>query len=234
MVSRFTHLFAAGLLAFTTGCAGSYTLIRPKTIRTYTASPTTGPVSLDYQFDALRLTHRNKKYVKKENKFGYRVVAVKVTNNWDREVNFSRDLNLIYGDRPIMPVPATTAAHDLRQGVPIYLLYLLLNFQVGGTTDARTGNTTGGTFLPTGPFIAGGNMLVAGGANTNLRKEFEAYDLTNRVIKPGETVYGILSLRETAVAPIRVEPRMATPMPAGLPTPAPAGALPTAPTDAPH
>lgn len=163
--------------------------------------------------------------MKKENKFGYRVVAVRVTNNWDREVNFTRDLNLLYGERPIAIVPSAIAAHDLRQGVAIYLLYLLLNVQVGGTTDPRTGATTGGTFLPTGPFIAGGNMLVASGANTNLRKELAAYDLTNRVLKPGETVYGLLSLRETAVAPLRLEPRAGMAQP-GLPAPAPAGALP--------
>ncbi len=226
MTRRLTPLLAAGWLAFTTGCAGSYSLIRPTSINSYTPSASSGPVSLDYQFDALRLTHSNKKYVKKENKFGYRVVAVRVTNNWDREVNFTRDLNLLYGERPVSIVPSAIAAHDLRQGVAIYLLYLLLNVQVGGTTDPRTGATTGGTFLPTGPFIAGGNMLVASGANTNLRKELTAYDLTNRVLKPGETVYGILSLRETAVAPLRLEPRVGM-VQSGLPTPAPAGALPT-------
>jgi len=129
-------------------------------------------------------------------------------------------------------VAGTIAAHDLKQGVAIYLLYLLLNFNVGGTTDARTGATSGGTYLPTGPFIAGGNMLGAGLANGNLRKEFETFDLTNRTIKPGETVYGILSLRETAVAPMRLElrpgtestyvPATATAAPVVLPAPMPA------------
>lgn len=224
-----------GLLALTTGCAGSYTLIRPNSINTYTRSQSSGPVDLSYQFDALRLRRGNKKYVKKASKQGYQIVAVRVTNNWDREINFSRDLNLLYGDRPIAPTSSIAAAQDLKQGVPIYLLYLLLNINVGGTTNPQTSATTGGTFLPTGPFIAGGNMLVAGGANSNLRKEFGAYDLTNRNIKAGETVYGILPLRELSVAPLRVEMRAAPPQPAAaMPAPAPvappatppAGALP--------
>lgn len=231
MKQHFTTLCAAGLLACTTGCAGSYSLIQPKNIPSYTVSQSTGPVSLAYQFDALRLTGRNKKYVKKESKFGYRVVAVRLTNNWDREVNISRDLTLYCGDRSVTPVPGTIAARDLRQGVAIYLLYLLANVQIGGTIDARTGATTGSTFLPTGIFIAGGNMLVASGANGNLRKEFEAYDLTNRTLKPGETVYGILSLRETTVAPLRFEFHNNAPFPtpsaATLPTtPAPAAPAP--------
>lgn len=231
MTPQLTHRFAAGLLAFTTlttSCAGSYAPIRPTRIATYISSPASGPVDMGYQFDALRLGGSNKKYVKKEAKRGYHVAAIRVTNNWDRELNFSRDLVLQYGDRPIVPVPAAIAAQDMKQGVAIYLLYLLLNFNIGGTTDARTGATTGGTILPTGPFVAGGNMLGASIANTNMRKEFEAFDLTNRTIKPGETVYGIISVREMAVAPMRLVLRGDTP-----PPPAPAAALPAAPTSAP-
>jgi len=175
-----------------------------------------------YQFDVLRLRGGNKKYVKKEVKKGYHVAAVRLTNKGDREVNFSRDLTLMYGDRPITPIPGTIAAHDMKQGVAIYLLYILLNPRLGGTTDPRTGAITGGTLLPLGPFLAGGNMLGAGGANTNMRKEFAAYDLTNRTLKPGETVYGIVSLRETAVAPLRIEMR------ANTPPQMPAAALPAA------
>ncbi|WP_426061558.1 hypothetical protein [Hymenobacter sp. B1770] len=222
MNSRFTHVFATGLLALTTGCAGSYAPIRPERIATYISSPSSGPVEMAYQFDALRL-RGNKKYVKKEAKKGYHVAAVRVTNNWDREVNFSRDLTLMYGDRPITPIPGAIAAHDMKQGVAIYLLYLLLNPTVGATQDPLTGRMTGGTTLPIGPFIAGGNMLGASGANKNMRNDFASHDLTNRTLKPGETVYGILSLRESAVAPLRVEMRAATPPPAvALPAATPA------------
>lgn len=230
MTPRFIQIFGVSLLAFSTGCAGSYTAIRPDKIATYTSVPTSEPVVLAYQFDVLRLRGGNKKYIKKETKNGYHVTAVRVTNNSDREINFSHDLTLLYGDRPVMPVSSTIAAHDLRQGVAIYLLYTLLNLQVGGTRDIQTGVTTGGTFLPTGPFIAGGNMLGAAGANGNLRKEFEANDLTNRSIKPGETVYGIVSLRETSVSPIRVEMRTGLPAAAATPSATPA-AIPVA---APH
>lgn len=235
MNQRVNTFCAVGLLALATSCAGSYAPIRPKRFTSYLASPSSGPVSFAYQFDALRLGGPNKKYVKKEMKNGYHVLAVRVTNNWDREINFSRDLTLFYGDRPVTPVPATIAAHDLRQGVAIYLLYLLGNMQVGGTTDVRTGVTSGSTFLPTGLLLAGGNMLGAGTANSNLRKEFEAYDLTNRSIKPGETVYGIMSLREIAVAPLRVEFRASTPPTAPAATlPVPAETPTATPAPAPH
>ena len=239
MKPRFTPSFAVGLLALTTSCAGSYTAIQPSRIATYTSTPSTSPVELAYQFDALRQQGGNKKYIKKEAKNGYHVVAVRVTNKSDREINFSRDIDLLYGDRPVTPTPSIAAAHDLRQGVVIYLLYLLLNPRVGATTDPRTGALTGGTTLPLGPFIAGGNMLGASSANTNLRKEFAAHDLTNRNIKPGETVYGIMSMREISVAPMRAElrtgtmPAAALVAPAAAPTVAPTAAPTAAPTVAP-
>ena len=222
-----------GLLALATSCAGSYTPIRPDRIATYQASTTNAPVEFGYQFDALRLNGRNKKYLKHEAKKGYHVAAVRVTNRSGRELNFSRDLVLQYGDRPVTPVANAAAAQDLKQGVAIYLLYLLLNITITSSTStngyATSANTT---FLPTGPLIAGGNMLGASLANGNMRKEFETFDLTNRTIKPGETVYGILSLRETAVAPMRLElrpgaastyvPAVAPAAPVVLPTPMPA------------
>ncbi|HEX8507185.1 MAG TPA: hypothetical protein VF630_17610 [Hymenobacter sp.] len=237
---RFTHLCAAGLLAFTTGCAGSYTAIRPDKIATYTSSQSSGPVDVAYQFDAFRLNGRNKKYVKKEAKKGYHVVALRVTNNWDREVNFSRDLVLFYGDRAVTPTPSAIASQDMKQGVAIYLLYLLANVTITKTTVSSYGTINqSSSFIPTGPFIAGGNILGASSANSNMRKEFAARDLTNRNIKPGETVYGLLSFRETAVAPIRVEMRTATPPPppaAAMPAPsaAPAPAPQAAPAQAPR
>lgn len=220
MIARFTHRISAGLLALTaltTSCAGSYAPIRPQHIATFTSSPTVGPVDMGYQYDVLHLGGGNKKYVKKELKRGYHVAAVRVTNNWDREVNFSRDLVLQSGERAAIPVMSSVAAHDLNQGAAIYLLYALLNVQVGGTRDVQTGTTSGGTFIPTGPFIALGNILGASIANGNMHKEFEAFDLSNRTIKPGETVYGLITMRE--VAPLRLVLRTDAPPAAPASTP---------------
>jgi len=228
MQKTITRSLLAGVLLTATSCAGSYTALRPDRVPYQMAVATTGPVEFTYQYDALiQHGHRNKKYVKKETKYGYQIVDVRITNHTSQELNFSRDLTLFYGDRPISPVPAMQAAHDLRQGVLIYLLYIPANVTIGGTIDPITGQTRGGSFLPTGPIIAAGNIVGASSANSNLRREFEQYDLTNRVIKPGETVYGIVSLRETNVAPLRLEMRapiatQTVPPASALPTPIPA------------
>lgn len=226
MRKTFTRL--ATVLAVTTllsGCAGSYSAIRPERITTYqSAAPAGAPVDFSYRYSALLTNGANKKYVKKERKRGYQVVAVQIKNNTSTELNFSRDLELTFGDRPIMPVPSVQAAQDLKQGVAIYLLYVLLNFNFGGVTTVNGQVVEDNrTFIPTGPFIAAGNMIGASAANKNMRTEFAQYDLTNKVIRPGETVYGIMALRETNVAPLKLTLRnnaASTPMTAPA-TPAP-------------
>lgn len=225
MRKHFT-LFVAALTAAAslTNCAGSYHAIRPERITSYqNATPAGAPVEFSYRYSALLSTGPNKKYIKKERQRGYQVVAVQVKNNTNADLNFSRDLELTFGDRPIMPVPGVQAANDMKQGVAIYLLYLLLNFQVGSVTTMNGQIVKDNrAFLPTGPFIAGGNMLGASAANKNMRNEFVKYDLTNKVLRPGETVYGILPIRETNVAPLKLTLRgtaSASPAPSPATTP---------------
>lgn len=234
-----TRTLAAGLLATTllgSGCAASYTPMHPERVATYQSSPAGAPLQFGYQYDALRQRGRNKKYAKKEQKKGYHVVAVRVTNTTAADVNFSRDAVLYCGDRPVQPVAAQLAAQDMKQGVWIYLLYVLLNptFTKTTTTNGYT-TASDGTTLYIGPFIAGGNILGASLANGNFRRDLENNDLINRTIRPGETVYGLISLREPTVAPLRLELRTvasATP-PTSAPAPVAAPALPPATTPTP-
>lgn len=226
MKKQLTHSLAAFLVSCTllgSSCAGSYTAIRPDRMAITQSSPVGAPLQFGYQYDALKLHGHNKKYVKKEQKKGYHVVAVQVRNNTAADVNFSRDATLYYGDRPVVPVAAGLAAHDMKQGVAIYLLYVLLNptFTNNTSTNGYTTSSDGTTFY-IGPFIAGGNMLGAALANKNFRSELEQYDLTDRIIHPGETVNGILCLRESNVAPLRLELRTVatTPIPASTLPPA--------------
>ncbi|RFP66035.1 hypothetical protein D0N36_06085 [Hymenobacter lapidiphilus] len=213
-------LSAAVLLS---GCAGGYHAIQPERITSYQpAGPAGAAVDFSYRYSALLTNGANKKYVKKERKRGYQIVAVQLRNNTANEFNFSRDLELTFGDRPIQPVSSMQASQDLKQGVAIYLLYVLLNFNVGTYTTVNGQITEDNrTFIPTGPFIAGGNMLGASAANKNMRNELARYDLTNKVLQPGETVYGIVALRETNVAPLKLTLRnSAATAPATAPAPA--------------
>ncbi|OWP61688.1 hypothetical protein CDA63_18065 [Hymenobacter amundsenii] len=222
MRNTFTRLTAiASAATLLSGCAGSYHAIQPERLTSYQSASASGaPLDFSYRYNALIMNGANKKYVKKERKRGYQIVAVQLRNNTVADLNFSRDLELTFADRPIQPVSSLQASEDLKQGVAIYLLYVLGIGQVGGTYDPYTGQTTGGTILPWGPVVAGGNMLGASAANKNMRNEFARYDLTNKVLHPGETVYGIVALRETGIAPLKINFRnSAAVVPVTVPAP---------------
>lgn len=171
-----------------TSCASGYRNIDPATIN-YGSVDVANDVTLQYQYEVLR-----KKYAKKEFKKGVRVVAIKIVNNSERDFTFGTDLDLKYTDgsklRSMSPDRLFT---ELKQHPATHLLYLLLtpvNFTV--TTNTSSSSTPIGLAL--GPGLAAGNLITASTANGKFKQEINNYDLTGRVIKKGETVYGIIGL----------------------------------------
>jgi hypothetical protein len=176
------------------GCAASYSPINPE-VRKYRSGDSLAPVSFMYRYDVLSL-RGNKRYSKKELKNGLNVVAVRITNNTDSIIHTS-DLRLFYGSREIIPVNPEVAAMQLKQGTAIYLLYCLLGLYITNAESTGYGVQEKTTFIPIGIPIAAGNMIGAGAANKNLKKEFLKYDINNKDINPHETLYGIITLKET-------------------------------------
>jgi len=185
------------------GCAASYWRISPD-IRKYAAGDTTARITVMYKYDVLALAG-NKRYVKKESKAGISVVALKITNHTDSVLQTAR-MKFFFGNRQVVPLSAYSSSQMLRQGVLIYLLWALLTFSIYDNSYNSAGRAKENpTIIPIGLPIAAGNMIGAGAANGNLRKEFVLYDISDKTIRPGETIYGIISLKELTHKPIRIE-----------------------------
>ena len=197
----------AGLLSLGS-CAASYTPIRPERINTYSVPMQREPVEVGSQIDALKARGAKKRYAKKEAKDRYHVTALRITNNTELVLTYGRDVILMSGSTQVTPVAPAIAASDMKQGVFIYLLYLLLNPTVGSRADfnpnTRQTTTTGGTVIPLGPFIAAGNILGASLANKNFRRNLEDNDPANRTINPGATIYGIVTLRDVEASSLHL------------------------------
>ncbi len=166
----------------------------------YNNNSTEGPIAFSYQHGTLRMLG-NKKYAKKEDRKGIRVVAIKITNNWDRTVTFNQDLKLYNGNNEVVVLAPEYVHQQLKQGVAIYLLYAPLTFTrlVFYGTDA-SGRTTVNSRIPIGlalgPGITIGNMAVAGTANKRFMEELRTYNLIGRQLQPGETVYGLIGVQD--------------------------------------
>lgn len=195
----FKFILVALAISVLTSCASGYRNIEPATLN-YGSVDVAQDVTLQYQYEVLR-----KKYAKKEYKKFIRVVAVKITNNSDRDLIFGRDVDLKYtdGNKPRV-LSQEKLFRELKQHPATHLFYLLLtplNFTVN-TTNSKSSTPIG---LALGPGLAAGNLITASSANGKFKREIEAYDLTGKVIKKGETVYGIIGLDTNSSAALKLD-----------------------------
>jgi hypothetical protein len=172
-------------------------MIEPKTIN-YVSKNETNNVILEYKYGLLE-----KKYEKKEINKGVKLVAIKVTNNSNKDLVFGRDVSLNYlnGDE-IHILENEKTFITLKQSTASYLWYLLLtplNLYTSETISNSNGfqETTSSTpiGLVIGPGLTAGNMIAAGSANKKLKTELADYNIYGTTIKQGETKYGLIGIK---------------------------------------
>lgn len=198
------------ILLMFSGCASTYKPIVPKRVN-YAAHELSEGLSFSYRYDVLSESG-NKKYAKREKKNSIKLVAVRLTNNSGSVINVSRDVSFFVGDSEIIPCSPDIVKNELKQGVAVYLLYLLLtpmNLYTYSNESSYYGNTTEtktyriGLIL--GPGISIGNMAVAGTAIGLFGEELNSNYIMNQNIQPGETVYGFVGFKNIGYNPIKVE-----------------------------
>ena len=179
-------------------CASSYINIQPNSIA-YQTNLTHQDVDFSYKYGVLS-ERKNSKYAKKESLKGIQVAAVKVTNRSDKPFVFGQDLKVYSNGNPVVLLEPQVIHQNLKQGVPIYLLYLLLT-----PMQFHSGNSSTPIGVVIGPGIAAANMIGAASANSNFLKELEENSLNGRTINAGETVYGIIGLSDSGFSPLTLE-----------------------------
>ncbi|MGK7392076.1 MAG: hypothetical protein ACNS60_17115 [Candidatus Cyclobacteriaceae bacterium M2_1C_046] len=205
MIKRFfagiTYLAAIILfiliLTSALSCASGYHPIQPKSVRYNEGKTNTDNIGFEYQYNMLQI-RGNKKYAKKEEKKGINVVALKITNYSSKELTYPEDFEIMLKERPVHLLKPEEVKKELKQNVPIYLLYSLLWV----TYSSCENNDCNVVPIPVGAGISLGNMLVAGSANKNFEEEIKEYDLNNKKIQPGETVYGLAGFYSMGYQPL--------------------------------
>ncbi len=190
-------------------CACGYKKIDPKT--TYYASKSIdNNVLLEYKYDLL-----HKKYKKKETRNEVKLIAVKITNNTEKDLIFGIDLKLTYSNgNEINLIETEKLFKTIKQSPASYLWYLLLSplqFYTGTTTTSNgyyTETKPANPFplgLIVGPGLAGGNMIAASSANKNFKNELMEFDINGRTIKKGETVFGLIGINSNSYDSIKTK-----------------------------
>ncbi|UII75762.1 hypothetical protein LV716_16090 [Flagellimonas sp. HMM57] len=188
-----------------TNCASGYKMIEPKSIN-YISSNETDNVKLEYKYDLLE-----KKYAKKELKKGVKLVAVKITNNSERDLVFGRDVVLAYENGSEVYIMENEKVFTtIKQSPASYLFYLLLtpvNLYTTETNSNGFEETTSSTpiGLILGPALAGGNMIAAGSANTKFKTEMLDYNINGTVIPKNETKYGLIGIKSNSFDSLKLK-----------------------------
>jgi hypothetical protein len=197
-----TLLLIFALIA--SGCASSYKAINPPRLN-YSAHDLQVGISLSYKYDVLR-EKGNKKFSRKEDNKRIKLIAVRITNHTDSVVNVARDLVFYSGNEQIFPMEPMAIKNTLRQIVPAYLPYLLLSFLNLHVYDEKSVKTYRiGLLL--GPGLTIGNMAVAGSANNQMLTELMEYNIIDKDIPAGRTIYGLIGIRDAGYDPITVKLR---------------------------
>ncbi|AHM61580.1 hypothetical protein D770_16630 [Flammeovirgaceae bacterium 311] len=193
------------------GCAGSYRTINPDRIP-YQQQPENldAAVEVGYHYNILTELG-NKKFARKEKKKNLNLVAVKITNNTDRTLIFGKDILFRTEGQLISPVSHMRTFRTLKHKTPLFLLYLPL-VHLNVTTIEQTNSGYKQRFYPVGlivgPILSFGNMFKAHSNNKKFLKELKEYNLQDKAIKPGETVYGLLGVQKATFKPIEAEMRV--------------------------
>jgi hypothetical protein len=201
LLTQIVLLFTAAI--FFCSCAANYKTVRPNALN-YNNLSTDSSLTFSYKYDVL-MEAGNKRYAKKEQKKNVKVVAVKITNNTSSDLHFNTDIKLYAGLQEAVVVDPVVVHKELKQTVPTYLFYLLLTpmrfyvYKNGATTT----NLPIGLFL--GPGLSIGNMVEAGSSNTRLRNNLLRYNIQNKTIRAGETVTGLVSIRDIGFNPLSIK-----------------------------
>jgi hypothetical protein len=170
--------------------ASGYKMIEPKSIN-YVSTNETDNVKLEYKYDLL-----DKKYAKKELKKGVKLVAIKITNNSEKDLMFGRDAKLTYENgTEIFVMENEKVFTSLKQSAASYLWYLLLTPMNLYTTENGQQTSSTPIGLLVGPGLAGGNMIAASSANKKFETEMLEYNINGTLIKKGETKYGLIGIK---------------------------------------
>jgi len=187
-------------MIFLSSCAAKYRKINPPVV-TYPVNNINEGINFSYRYNVLE-ERGNKKLASKEIKQSVKILAVKIINSTDSTIVLGRNFEIFSGTDKLKLMEPLTISKAVKQNVPTYLFYLLGSFS---TLKIQRGLSE--TTLPIGLVIGPGLTLIntstASKSNRDMLEELETYNLLYKDIKKGETVYGLIGVRDIDFVPLQ-------------------------------
>lgn len=192
-MKKFSNLILLLIVLLFSNCASFYHAVNPDKINFPPRSNAIEKIDLTYRYDVLK-DAGNKKYVNSEHKKNIKIIAVKLTNNTDSMVRISNDITFFCGGTKIRLLSPLETKTKIQQTWFAYGLYIVPCLITLAPLDILI---FGG--------IGAGNMIVAGDANKKLLTELTRYDITNKELKKGESIIGLIGFEAAYSDPITVK-----------------------------
>lgn len=187
---HFVLLFVSFIFS---SCASSYKPVRLDRF-SYNDAQISNDVDISYAHN-IQFASRNKWYTKKERKFGMIAVAVRVENRSQDAIELSPANLRVYGSNGSARRLYTPMEYGekVKQRTGRHLLHALYGpWVVSWETDANGNVDTNVFFLPVGAVIGIGNAIRASKANRINIETLDRNAIWNKVVEPGEVVYGTI------------------------------------------
>lgn len=197
-------IFILSISIWLCSCAGTYKALSPPTLSYSSYQDQNNDVVLQYSYHPLSI-RGNKKYAKKEAKSFVNLVAVKITNNTDKSIKVSEDLQFYMSDQAFIPLEKEIVYNNIKQLPGFHLFYLLLTPLEFFTIDEQGERNSIPVGYVIGPGLALGNFMVGSQANKNLKSDLEIYDIYSAIIPPGEYRYGLIGVSGKGSSPLSVK-----------------------------
>lgn len=163
------------------GCASSYTQIKPNELRYYNTLKNDS-ITISYENKVLEILG-NTRNAKKSRKKGLQVMAIKVENFSSDTLSLMDDIVLESDNKEIKPVSTLITYKALKQQPATYLL-ALANFSV--TVDSRQGTSLGVSVGLLNLLYVVPNMIISSTANARMKKELKEYSVDKCVVPPNQ------------------------------------------------
>lgn len=190
-----------------TGCAGPYRTLKPSALNYLNRSSSEQKLEVSYLYDIQGMT-RNKRYSKKEKKFGYATIGLEIKNLTNLPLTITKEnFRILANGVEKPPILPEDYAKVVRQTSATYLLHTLW----GPWSYSYVENPAPGQkssefkFYPIGAVIGIANLFIAENANSTHLKTLQQNSIYDKVIEPGATLYGIAIIPSFTFEPLTFE-----------------------------
>lgn len=128
----------------------------------------------------------------------------------EKDIVLERDLTLAYENGAEVKLLESSDIFTAMKQVSLpYVLYALLTPARLQITKSNSDGTNDSNSIPIGfvlgPGLVARNVITASSANRRFKKEIIEYNLKGKIIKKGETVYGIIGIRSDNYDAIKIK-----------------------------